>query len=123
MPILRNILGVVVGYLIFALSAVLLFKLSGIAPHADADFGTIAIVIMFGVVFSFAGGYVGKLIAGGGTMMVNYVLSLLIAGFAVFSLIKSSGSHYTQISAIVIFAPVSLVGGFFAFRTFVNRFS
>ena len=111
MPILRNILGVVFGYLLFAVSAVLLFALSGIDPHVDAGFGTMAIVVLFGAIFSFAGGFVAKLIADGGTMMVNYVLALLTAGFAAFSLIKSPGSHYTQISAIVIFAPLSFVGG------------
>jgi hypothetical protein len=108
---LRNILGVVVGYLIFAVSAVMLFAFSGIDPHANAGLGTIAIVVLFGAVFSFAGGFVAKLTAADGTIKVNFVLALIMAGFAAFSLIKSPGNHYTQIAAIVVFAPLSIGGG------------
>jgi hypothetical protein len=35
MRILRNIFAVICGYAVFAVSAVLLFQLSGIDPHAD----------------------------------------------------------------------------------------
>ena len=111
MNVVRNILGVIVGYLIFAVSAVLLFKLSGLDPHMDAGIGKMVMVIVFGVVFSFAGGYVTKLIAATNTQRANYALAVLMAGFATFSLFQSQGNHYTQIVAIFLFAPLSLVGG------------
>lgn len=111
MKIARNILGLIAGYLIFAVSAVLLFKLSGIDPHAEASASLIAGVVVFGAVFAFIGGFVAKLIAASRTLIVNIVLAVLMAGFAAFSLTKSDGSHYTQLAAIFIFAPVSLVGG------------
>ncbi|CAN5412085.1 hypothetical protein BH10ACI2_BH10ACI2_00550 [soil metagenome] len=109
---IRNILGVIVGYLIFAVSAVMLFNLSGIDPHADASGGTIALVIVFGAVFAFIGGYLAKMIASTKTMTVNYALAVLMVCFAAFSLLKSPGNHYTQIAAIFLFAPMSLFGGF-----------
>ena len=111
MNVIRNVVGVIVGYLIFAVSAVLLFNLSGIDPHADASIGTIALVIVFGAVFAFAGGYLTKLIAATKTMIANYVLVVIMASFAAFSFFKSPGNHYTQIAAIFLFAPISLVGG------------
>ncbi len=63
MKVVKNIVAVVAGYLIFAVSAVLLFKLSGIDPHGESGIGTKAGVIAFGIVFSFIGGYLAKLIS------------------------------------------------------------
>lgn len=92
----------------------MLFSLSGIDPHADATLITMALVIAFGAAFALIGGYVCKLIAVTKALIANYVLALLMGGFAAFSFIKSPGSHYTQIAAILIFAPLSLVGGYIA---------
>jgi len=111
MNVVRNIAAVVIGYLIFAISAVMLFKLGSIDPHAESGIGTKAAVIVFGLVFSFIGGYVAKLIAAARTLNVNIVLAILMAGFAAFSLFRSEGEHYTQIAAILLFAPASLLGG------------
>jgi len=108
---LRNIVAVVVGYLIFAVSALLLFKFADIDPHAEIGTGTKAAFIAFGIIFSFIGGYLAKLIAATSTLKVNFVLALLMAGFATFSFFKSPGEHYTQIAAIFLFAPVSIIGG------------
>ncbi len=44
--------------------------------------------------------------------MIQKILSV-IAGFAAFSFFKSTGNHWTQITAIVVFAPVSILGGLF----------
>ena len=117
MNIVRNVLAVIVGYLIFAVSAVLLFNLSGIDPHADASIGTIALVVAFGGAFAFIGGYFTKLIAATKTMIANDALAIITAGFAAFLLFKSPGNHYTQIAAIFLFAPLSLVGGFMRRRS------
>jgi hypothetical protein len=116
MKVIRNILAVIAGYLIFAVTAVALFSISGIDPHADASFGTMALVIIYGAVFAAVGGYAAHLISGSKTLTVNYVLSVLMAAFAAFSFFKSSGSHYTQIAAVFGFAPLSLLGGFFHLR-------
>lgn len=112
MPVFRNILGVIFGYFIFAMGAVMLFRLTGIDPHADVALSTKALVIGGGAVFAFAGGFVGKSIASTRTLIVNIVLSLIIAGFATVSLFMSAGEHYTQLAAIFLFAPLSLLGGF-----------
>lgn len=111
MKIVRNIAAVIVGYLIFAGSAVFLFNLSGIDPHAETDFRTKVGIICLGYIFAFSGGYVARVIAASSNLTVNFVLAFLIAGFAAFSLFKSPREHYTQIAAIFLFAPASLIGG------------
>ena len=47
---------------------------------------------------------------------LNYVLAFITAGFATFSIIKADGSHWTQLLAILVFAPVSVLGGLFYLR-------
>lgn len=111
MKIVRNIAAVIVGYLIFAISAVLLFNLSGIDPHAETGLMTKFGVVVFGCVFAFLGGYVAKFIAATDSLTVNIVLAVLMAAFAAISFINTPGEHYTQISAIFLFAPASLIGG------------
>jgi len=112
MKVLRNIFAVIIGYLIFVVSAVLLFGLSGIDPHAEAGPMNLALVIICGCIFSFLGGYVCKIIANSRSLTPNIALFLLMAGFAAFSLFRSEGNHYTQIAAIFLFSPLSLLGGF-----------
>jgi hypothetical protein len=116
MSVFRNVLGVTAGYLIFAIGAVMLFRLTGIDPHASPGLGTAAAVIVAGAGFAFAGGYAAKRIASTGTLKANVVLACIMAGFAAFSLFMSAGDHYTQLAAIFLFAPASLLGGSLARR-------
>lgn len=113
MILLRSILGVITGYAIFVISTLLLFKLSGIDPHANATLTFMVLTIGYGLVFSFLGGFMAQLISGTRTLTVNYVLAFIMAGFAAFSFFKTSGNHYSQLAAIFLFAPASLLGGWF----------
>ena len=111
---IRKILAVIVGYAIFVITSLLLFKISGQKPHADAANFFIICSAIYGALFSIIAGYATNLISKSSTLNVNYILALLIAGFASFSLFKSEGNHWTQILAIVIFAPISILGGMLA---------
>ncbi|HPM32328.1 MAG TPA: hypothetical protein PLJ60_18485 [Chryseolinea sp.] len=111
MNILRNILSVILGYATFVISAVLLFQLSGIGPHADPATAFIMLTVAYGLIFSFIGGLLTQLISRTGKLTINYVLAGIIAGFATFSLFKTTGNHYSQIAAIFLFAPSSILGG------------
>jgi hypothetical protein len=111
MSILRNTFAVILGYATFVVSAVLLFQLSGIDPHADPSMGVLIWVIVYGMVFAFAGGFLTQMISKTQRLVINYVLAGLMAAFATFSLFKSTGNHYTQLAAIFLFAPLSALGG------------
>jgi len=112
MKIMKSILAVVTGYAIFVGSAVLLFQLSGIDPHADPSVGVASLTIAYGLLFSFLGGLLTQIISKTGTLKINYVLAGIMAGFAAFSLFKATGNHYSQLAAIFLFAPASIAGGF-----------
>jgi hypothetical protein len=74
MRILRNIFAVICGYAVFAVSAVLLFQLSGIDPHADPSVLILLLVLAYGTVFSFLGGVVTQWISRTGGLTISLVL-------------------------------------------------
>lgn len=118
MSILRKILSVILGYALFVISAVLLFQLTGIDPHADPTAGIIILTVTYGLVFSFLGGFLTQLISKTDKLTVNYVLAGIISGFATFSLFKTTGNHYSQLAAIFLFGPSSILGG----MTYLKKF-
>ena len=108
---IRNILSIIVGYVIFVITALALFKFSGVKPHADPTTVFVILTAIYGAVTSFIAGLVTQIIAQVKTLKINYILAFIIAGFATFSLFKSDGNHWTQLLAIFIFAPASILGG------------
>ncbi|MXV16764.1 hypothetical protein [Hufsiella ginkgonis] len=113
MNILIKTLAIITGYAIFVVSSLALFQLSGQKPHDPATGGFRVLTAFYGAFFSIVSGLVLQLIARTKTLTLNIVLAVIIAGFATFSLLKAGGSHWTQWMAILIFAPVSIVGGLF----------
>ena len=110
---IRKILGVVTGYAIFVATSLGLFKLSGQDPHGQATISFQILTAIYGAVFSFLSGLILQLIAKTNSLTLNYILAVIIAGFATFSIIKADGSSWTQLLAIFIFAPLSVLGGLF----------
>jgi hypothetical protein len=121
MKVFRTIVGVILGYAIFVVSAVLLFRLSAVDPRADPGIGFMMLTIAYGIAFGFLGGLVAQAISGTRQLTVNYVLAGIMAGFAAFSLFKTSGNHYSQIAAIFLFAPASVLGGLLYIRRFARK--
>jgi len=110
---IKKVIGIVIGYAIFAASALALFKLSGHDPHADPTIVFAILTAVYGAVFSFIGGLVAQLIARTNDLKIRYILAWIIAGFALFSFFKTDGNHWTQILAIFIFGPAAILGGSF----------
>ena len=117
---LRKIIAVIAGYLIFAVSSVLLFQLSGQHPHEAASLNFKLITIAYGVFFSILAGLVLQIIARENKLTLNFILALLMFTLAGISALTSKGDHWTQLFAMFIFAPVSVLGGYLKIR-FSNR--
>jgi hypothetical protein len=110
---IRNILSILLGYAFFVATSLVFFKISGRDPHAEPTILFVILTIMYGVVFSFLAGLVTRLISNTTELKLNYILACIIAGFATFSFFKSEGNHWTQLLAIFIFAPASILGVLF----------
>jgi len=113
---LRSVAAVLMGYLLFALTAEALFLLSGRDPHAPAGTGFMAITILYGLFFSILGGYVAAAVAGAGKYEFEHAFAVatLIAAIGAASYIAEAPgeSKWTQLSAVLIIAPAALVGGY-----------
>ncbi len=110
---IRKILSIIIGYGIFVVTSLALFKFAKKDPHLDPTTNFIILTTIYGVIFSFVAGLVTQLIAKTANLKISYLLAFIIAGFATFSFFKSDGNHWTQLLAIFIFAPTSILGGLF----------
>ena len=110
---IRKILSIIIGYAIFVVTSLALFKIARKDPHLDPTTTFIILTTIYGAIFSFVAGLVTQLIARTANLKINYLLAFIIAGFATFSFFKSDGNHWTQLLAIFIFAPTSILGGLF----------
>jgi len=113
---IRKILSVLVGYIIFAASALAFFYIFDIEAHSATSTTVMFQTATNGIIFSALAGCITQLIAKTDNLKINYILALLIAAFATFSYFKASGEHWTQLMAIFIFAPVSIAGGWVLVR-------
>ena len=75
----RRILGVIVGYVIFAVAAVLLFQLTRRNPHAAQPMVFMAVSVAYGIVFAMIGGYVSAALGGGSPRVQGAAVAFVIA--------------------------------------------
>jgi len=95
--VIRKILSVIIGYSIFVVSSLMLFKVSDQRPHAEASNLFIVFTAIYGTLFSITAGYVTRQISKAKRPNVNYVLAFTIAGFAPFrslNLTEVTGHKY-----------------------------
>ena len=110
--LMRGVLAVVSGYLIFAGSAVLFFRLANVDPHSPAAVVFEMLTIAYGVAFALLGGFVAGNVARRTDLMSGIVLALVIALGATVSVITrpGAGALWTQTAALLLFAPASVAG-------------
>lgn len=113
MQTLRSIGSVILGYLLFAVSAFLFFQLSGQRPHADAAPGVMAASILVGVVAAFAGGYLAAWVAGRKPLLHGVAVAVVLAAGAIVSLASTlgHGAIWSQVAALLLMAPSAALGG------------
>ena len=110
---LRGILAIIVGYLIFAGSAVALFTFSRQYPHGNVSLKFLLLSVLYGVSFALLAGYVTALIGKVDDLRYVLLLAAVIAAGALFSLLArpGAGAIWSQVSALLLMAPAALVGG------------
>jgi peptidoglycan/LPS O-acetylase OafA/YrhL len=112
---LRSAGAVAAGYLVFAVSAVLLFQLSGRDPHAPAPLTFKIAAIVWGAVFALVGGWLAAHISVRRPATHAGCLGALIAVIALISLAADrSGAIWSPVSAAVVMAPSAWLGGVLA---------
>ena len=117
----KKILAVIIGYAVFVILSLAFFRLTGINAKVAPLYKVMMLTSVFGTFTSLLAGFITQYIAKSKDLKVTLILALLMASFATFSYFKSSGSHWTQILAIFVFAPASIVGGLLYIKRFSKR--
>ncbi|HEX3869131.1 MAG TPA: hypothetical protein VHV77_01715 [Pirellulales bacterium] len=107
---MRVVSGVILGYLIFAGSAFLLFHITQHDPHAPASISFEIGAIVFGVLFAALGGFIASFIGGRRDMLAAKCVAVILALGAIISMIATVVS-WSQIWAVLAMAPAVLLGG------------
>lgn len=107
---MRFVSGVILGYLIFAESAFLLFRITGHDPHAPASISFEIGAIVFGVLFAVLAGFIASFIGGRRDMLAAKCVAIILALGAILSMIATVVS-WSQIWAVIAMAPAVLLGG------------
>ena len=114
---LRSIGAVVAGYFVFALSAVLLFQLSGQEPHADAPLAFKIASVVWGAVFALVAGWLAAHVSVRKPATHAAIVAAVIALGALVSLaMRPSDARWSPIAALVVMAPCAWLGGVVAAR-------
>lgn len=110
--LLRTVAAIIVGDVIFAGSAVLLFRVAGVDPHAMASPTFIGFSILYGIIFAGLGGFVAGMIGRRPDVICGILLAVIIAVGAISSLITrpGAGAIWTHSAALILMAPAALVG-------------
>ncbi len=111
MNILRSIAAVILGYAVFAASAVLLFHIAEKDAHAPQSVGFMLFAVVYGIVFAGLGGMLAARIASARGNLHAAFVTLIIALGATLSLVArpGAGSTWSQWSALVLMAPSAWV--------------
>jgi peptidoglycan/LPS O-acetylase OafA/YrhL len=110
---MRSVVAIIVGYLIFAVSAVMLFQLTAQRPHDEADPSFMVMSVIYGVVFAGLGGYVAGRIAPRRPGLHAAGVGLAIAAGAIASLSTSGpgSASWSQVGAVMFMAPAAVAAG------------
>ena len=110
--LVRAALAIIVGYVIFAGSAVLLFHAADVDPHSPAPLGFSVLSIAYGLAFALLGGFVAGRLGRRPDLVCGIGLAAVIGLGALVSMIArpGAGSLWTQIAAFVVFTPASFLG-------------
>jgi hypothetical protein len=111
---LRSVIAVVAGYLVFGASAAAWFKISGRGPHAPADMIFMAGSILYGMFFAAVSGFVAAWLAKRYEFEHSLAVATLIAAAGAASLLArpGQGAMWTQLGTLLIMAPMAMVGGY-----------
>src|SRR5436190_904215 len=112
----RSVLAVVVGYLIFALSAFAFFQISGQPPHQTATMPIMLGSTAFGMVFALLGGYAAAWLAQRRPLAHGVAVAAVLAVGAAISLLGTLGAVWSQVAALAFMAPCAVFGGWLRLR-------
>lgn len=108
----RTVLGVLTGDVIFAGSAALLFYFTRTDPHSPASPGFIFFSVLYGIGFALLGGFIAGKISERGDLITGLLLAAIIAIPAIITAISrpGEGAIWSQMFALILMSPAAVIG-------------
>lgn len=108
----RAVLGILLGYGLFALFVISLFAVSGHDPHLAPSRAFLFVSVAWGVACAVLSGYVATVVAGRGDLVAGVGVALLIALAASTSMVMQPDATtlWSQLAAIIVMAPAAVIG-------------
>ncbi len=105
-------MGILLGDVIFAGGAALLFYVTRVDPHAPAEMRFMVLSSLGGIALALAGGFVAGWIGRRSDLVCGVILAVIIAGGAVASMIgrPGQGAIWSQLAALLTMSPAALIG-------------
>lgn len=108
----RTVLGVLAGDVIFVGSLALLFYFTRTDPYAPATPGFILFCILYGIAFALLAGFVAGSISARQDLITGLLLAAIIAVPATIAAIRRpwQGAIWSQLFALFLMSPAALFG-------------
>jgi hypothetical protein len=108
--ILMGILGILVGYALFAASTFILFSIPGVDPNKMPNPMLLIVSAVYGMVFAAVAGYVAVIIAK--KVLYVYILAAIMLIVASLSLASmwDKGTIWSEITVIIFMVPSCILG-------------
>jgi hypothetical protein len=109
----RSVWAIVAGYLVFGLSAAVLFGVSGVDPHVTPSLLFVIASISYGVFFAALAGFTAASLAPKNAARHSAILAAIIAAIALLSLALQfrSGSVWSEVATLLLMSPAAVLGG------------
>ena len=114
----RSVIAVAAGFLVFAGALLVLFSISGHEPHAHASLAFVASGTVYGMFFAALGGFVAARLAKRSKFQHAFAVAFLIAVLGAAAILgrPDRDSLWTHIVAFLVMAPMAMVGGYIRLR-------
>ena len=118
----RTVVAVVLGDLIFAGGAVLLFYLAKVDPHAPVAASFVVLSVVAGIALALAGGFAGGIIGRRADLICGMLLAVIIAAAAIVSMASrpGQGALWSQTCGLIS-APAAFVGDWLRMKKSTGR--
>ncbi len=114
----RSVLAVTAGFVVFAGALLVLFSISGHDPHSPASLAFIASATVYGMFFAGLGGFVAVCLAKRSKFQHAFAVAFLIAVAGAAAILGRPDRDllWAHLVAFLVMAPMAMVGGYIRLR-------
>lgn len=114
----RSVLAVAAGFLVFAGALFFLFSISGHDPHGPASLVFMASSTLYGMLFAALGGFVAVWLAKRSKFQHAFAVAFLIAVLGAAAILGRPDRDllWAHLVAFLVMAPMAMVGGYIRLR-------